>query len=142
MDNRLFFLINMARHCMFKFAEAQSNEKLNISISQAAALMFIEKNEGCQQKQLSKALALNHSAITGLVSRMEKNNLISRQPCNEDGRASRLHLTSLGSSKLPLIFPLIRSLNEVLTEDFTIEEISTITKFLNHVLEKFHLPEN
>jgi DNA-binding MarR family transcriptional regulator len=137
MDKRLFFLINMAQHRMFKHADAYSEQHLGISVTQAAALMFVAKNEGCLQKALSSALGLNNSAVTGLVGRMQKNNLIQRKPCPEDGRASRLFLTEQGQTKLPEIFPLIQRINETLTADFSDEEIEVVVRFLNKVMQDF-----
>ena len=137
MDKRLFFLINNVRHRMFKFADVQCEQHLGISVTQAAALFFIAKNEGCLQKALSQATGLNHSAVTGLVGRMEKNGLIERKPCQEDGRASRLYLTLKGGELIPPATSLLRDLNEKLTEDFSVEEIETVVRFLNKVNQKF-----
>lgn len=137
MDKRLFLLINMAQHRMFKFADSQCEKRLGISVTQAAALLFIAKNEGCLHKALSEATGLNHSGVTGLVGRMEKNGLIVRKSCSEDGRASRLYLTAAGHAKLPEIFPMIGDLNDKLNADFSAEELDTVTRFLNNVLKEF-----
>lgn len=127
----------MAQHRMFKFADTKCEEHLGISVTQAAALMFIAKNEGCLQKNLSKALGLNNSAVTGLVGRMKKNGLINRKSCVEDGRASRLFISDIGNEKLPHIFPLVHKINEKLTEDFSEDEIDTVVRFLNKVMKDF-----
>ncbi len=137
MDERVFFLLNMARHKLFQFADSQCEQRIGITVTQAAALMFIAKNEGCLQKQLSSALSLNNSAVTGLAVRMERNDLIVRKPCIEDGRASRVHLTETGRDKLPEIFPLIKELNQQLTSDFSDSEIKTIVRFLNKVKDDY-----
>jgi len=137
MDKRLFFLINMAQHRMFKFADTRCEDQLSISVTQAAALMYIAKNEGCLQKALSKALGLNNPAVTGLVGRMSKNNLIVRKACEEDGRASRLFLSELGQTKLPEIFPLVHQINEKLSAEFSEQEIDTVIRFLNQVMTDF-----
>lgn len=137
MDKRLFFLINKAKHRMFKFAETQSEQRLGISVTQGAALMFIGKIEGCLQKELANALGLNHSAVTGLVGRMIKNNLIIRHICEDDARASRLFLTELGQTKLPEIRPLIQEFNQKLTKDFSKDEIDVVLRFLNNIVDDF-----
>ncbi len=137
MDERVFFLLSMARHKLFQFADSQCEQRIGITVTQAAALMFIAKNEGCLQKQLSSALSLNNSAVTGLAVRMERNDLIVRKPCIEDGRASRVHLTETGRDKLPEIFPLIKELNQQLTSDFSDSEIKTIVRFLNKVKDDY-----
>ena len=122
---------------MFKYAETQTEERLGTSVTQTAALMFIGKKEGCLQKELAKMLGLNHSAITGLVGRMIKNNLIYRQACQDDGRASRLFLTPQGKNKAPQIKPLIQELNTKLTNDFSDAEIDTVLRFLNNIVDNF-----
>jgi DNA-binding MarR family transcriptional regulator len=137
MDKRLFFLINKARHRMFKYAEAQSEARLGTSVTQTAALMFIGKNEGCLQKDLAKILGLNHSAVTGLVGRMIKNGLINRQTCDDDARASRLYLTELGQTKAPQIKPLMQEFNEKLTKGFSEDEIDVVLRFLNNIVDDF-----
>ena len=137
MDKRLFFLLNKARHRMFKYAEAQSECRLGTSVTQTAALMFIGKNEGCLQKELAKILGLNNSAVTGLVGRMVKNNLIIRQACEDDARASRLYLTQLGQTKAPQIKPLMKEFNEKLTQGFSEDEIDVVLRFLNNIVDDF-----
>ena len=137
MDKRLFFLINKAQHRMFKYAEPQCEQRIGLSVTQATALMFIAKNEGCLQKDLATATGMNQSAVTGLIGRMENNDLIYKKACDEDARASRLFLTEKGREKLPDVFPLVKVLNQKLTEEFSSKEIDTIARFLNHVIDDF-----
>lgn len=137
MDKRLFFLLNMAQHRMFKYADSECERHLGISVTQTAALMFIAKNEGCLQKNLGLALSLNKPAVTGLVGRMLKNDLIIRKASTDDGRASNLFLSELGKQKLPFIFPLISEVNEKLREEFSEEELETVARFLNKVIHDF-----
>ncbi|MCE2029690.1 MarR family winged helix-turn-helix transcriptional regulator [Sessilibacter corallicola] len=137
MEKRLFTLINAAQHRMFKFADLECENRLGLTVTQSAALMFIAKNEGCQQKALANATGLNQSAVTGLINRMKKNGLIERKACAEDGRASMLYLSEKGRLKLPEIFPLVGELNDKLTANFTDKEIDIVTRFLNNVIREF-----
>jgi len=136
-DKRLFFLINMAQHKLFKFVDSKSEELLGVSVTQVAAMLFIEKNEGCQQKELCAALGLNKPAVTGLANRMKKNGLLIRKACEEDGRASRLYLTASAKEKLPSVYPLLKEVNQALCEDFTKEEIEVVIRFLNRLMTRF-----
>lgn len=137
MDRRLFFLLNMAQHRLYKYADSECEQHLGISVTQTAALMFIAKNEGCLQKNLGLALGLNKPAVTGLVGRMVKNELIIRKASAEDRRASLLYLSNLGKQKLPFIFPLINEVNEALRNEFSEEELETVARFLNKVIQDF-----
>ncbi len=137
MDKRLFFLMNMAQHKLYKHVDQRCEKTLGITVTQVAAMFLLAKNEGCLLKELSQSLSLNNSAVTGLANRMEKNGLIRKQPCENDGRASRIFLTALGKSKLTTAFPLLQEMNDAITEEFTNEEIDTVVRFLNHLITRF-----
>ena len=137
MNKRLFFLLNVAQKKLFKHVDKVCEQTLDASVTQLAALMYIEKQPGCSQKDLAKILDLNKSAITGLVTRMEKNALLDRLVSQEDARAIKLWPTEAGLEKVKKLKPLIDQLNNALKEDFTEEEIETVLKFLNYILIKF-----
>lgn len=137
MEKRLFYLLNSARHRVYKHADQKAEEALGISVTQLGALMLIAVNEGCLLKDLAQSLNLNNSALTGLAARMEHNGLIERRACEQDGRASRLYLTLLGRSKIDSAKPLIRQLNAAMTEGFSEQEVLVILRFLNRLLSEF-----
>ena len=47
MDKRLFFLMNMAQHRVYKFADTESVKRLGIPVTQVAAMLYEAKHEGC-----------------------------------------------------------------------------------------------
>ncbi|SDU32709.1 MarR family winged helix-turn-helix transcriptional regulator [Halopseudomonas salegens] len=133
MDTRIFYLLNMARHRVYKHADQHTEQTLNISVTQLGALLLISANQGCLQKDLAHSLQLNNSALTGLAGRMEGKGLIERRTCAADGRATRLYLTALGQEKIDLARPQLDALNARLTAGFSTEEINVILTFLNHL---------
>ncbi|MFL1465998.1 MarR family winged helix-turn-helix transcriptional regulator [Marinobacter sp. DUT-3] len=137
MDKRLFYLLNIARHRVYKHADQRSEEELGISVTQIGALLLVAGDEGCLLKDLARSLNLNNSALTGLAGRMEQKGLLERRPCEQDGRASRLYLTELGRSKIDSAKPLITELNERMTEGFTDDEVDVILRFLNRLVNDF-----
>lgn len=137
MDKRLFYLLNIARHRVYKHADQRSEEALGISVTQIGALLLVAGDEGCLLKDLARTLNLNNSALTGLAGRMEQKGLIERRPCEQDGRASRLYLTELGRRKIDSAKPLITELNERMTEGFTDDEVDVILRFLNRLVNDF-----
>lgn len=137
MDKRLFYLLNIARHRVYKNADQRSEEALGISVTQIGALLLVAGDEGCLLKDLARSLNLNNSALTGLAGRMEQKGLLERRPCEQDGRASRLYLTELGRSKIDSAKPLITELNERMTEGFTDDEVDVILRFLNRLVNDF-----
>lgn len=137
MDTRIFYLLNKARHRVYKYADQHAEQTLGISVTQLGALLLVKANEGCLQKDLAHSLQLNNSALTGLASRMETNGLLDRRACAQDGRASRLYLTELGREKINQARPLLDALNASLTAGFSDEEMVVIIKFLNHLANDY-----
>ncbi|MFL1405935.1 MarR family winged helix-turn-helix transcriptional regulator [Marinobacter sp. M1N3S26] len=137
MDKRLFYLLNMARHRVYRVADQQCEETLDVSVTQLGALLVVAANEGCQLKEVAQSLNLNNSALTGLAGRMEQRGLLERRACEEDGRSSRLHLTDLGRQKIDSAKPMIQALNDHMTEGFSNDEITVILRFLNRLVEEF-----
>lgn len=137
MDKRLFFLLNMAQRKLFNHVDKACEDALDTSVTQLAALLYIVKNSGCLQKDVAKALSLNKSAVTGLIVRMEKNELLERFVSDEDARAIKLYPTPNGVQKTLDLMPFIDDLNNLFSEDFTDAEIKTVLKFLNFVIKRF-----
>jgi len=135
-DGRIFFLINRSRHVLLKWADAILVEELSVTSAQLAALFLLEKEDGCLLKELSRGLGLNNSAITGLVSRMEKAGLIEKHSSPEDGRAFQVYVTAKGARTAAAALPLIDRFNELAAEGFTKEEMETVCRFLGSVIEK------
>ena len=136
-NHRLFYLLNIAQHRVYKYADKQADKEMGISITQLGALMVINENEGCLLKDLANTLDLNNSALTGLGNRLEQNGYVKREACSNDGRASRLFLTKTGKEKVAKAIPLIQQLNEQIHADFTEDELKVIAKFLTHLISHF-----
>jgi DNA-binding MarR family transcriptional regulator len=127
----------MAQRKLFNYVDKACEDALDTSVTQLAALLYIVKHSGCLQKDVAKALSLNKSAVTGLIVRMEKNELLERFVSDEDARAIKLYPTPNGVQKTLDLMPFIDDLNNLFSEDFTDEEIKTVLKFLNFVIKRF-----
>jgi DNA-binding MarR family transcriptional regulator len=127
----------MAQRKLFNYVDKVCEDALDASATQLAALLYITKHSGCLQKEVAKALALNKSAVTGLIVRMEKNALVERIPSAADARAIQLFPTPEGLQKAKDLMPFIDELNQQFSEAFSDEEIETVLKFLNFVLKRF-----
>jgi MarR family transcriptional regulator, organic hydroperoxide resistance regulator len=137
MDRRLFFLMHRAHRALMAFGNAQTHEVLGISAAQLGALQFVAKSPGSSLTALADVFDLNKSAVTGLVQRMEKADFIHRRPNPKDGRGSLLFVTSKGDEVLAKSKALIRRLNAELTEGFRADEVETILRFMNVIVERY-----
>ncbi|MFB9886261.1 MarR family winged helix-turn-helix transcriptional regulator [Balneatrix alpica] len=137
MQHRLFFLLTQAQKRLYRHADRRCEQELGSSVTQLAALLYIVKQPGCLQKDLAAELDLNKSAITGLLSRMEANGLVSRQTPSDDARGQALYPTALGESKAAAVKPLIQQFNQRFSEAFSEQELALVARFLNFILEQY-----
>lgn len=137
MNDRLFFLLNLARNKAFKRVDATSEKELGIPVTQVAALLFISGSSGCSQNTLGEALGLNKPGVSGLVKRMETGGLIIKKPGRDDARVAELFVSETGALLIPKIPKYIRQMNEELTRGFTEEELTVVSRFLHSTINRF-----
>ena len=137
MDRRLFFLMNMAQKKLFRHADRVCEDQVGASMTQMAALMYVVAQPGCLQKDLAASLMLNKSAVTGLVDRMIANGLLIRSVSETDARAQCLTASAAGKDKVNQLKPLVASLNQTFSDEFSDAEIDTILRFFHFILKTF-----
>ena len=78
----------------------------NLSPSQFNILnLLLAPSEGLSQIELSRALIMHRSNVTGLVDRLEKRGLVVRRTSETDRRVYRVGLTAAGQQLLEQILP-------------------------------------
>ncbi len=130
-DKRLFFQLNRAQHLLYTYVEQESRKLLGITPVQLGAIFFLLKNDGCLQRELAQGLHLNKPAVTGLVGRMEKAGLVTREDDARDARAARIFLTGGAREIAGKAFPLVAQLNEFMSRGFSEEEMRVVRRFVN-----------
>lgn len=69
---------------------------LGLSVAQHEVLQAIGRGEGLTQQELAQSLQVVKSNISGLLQRLEKQRLVSREPNPADARSKHLLLTDKG----------------------------------------------
>src|SRR5207249_2302994 len=103
-------------------------DALGITTAQLGVLLLLEKHPGMMLKDVSEALQINPSAITGLVDRVEEVGLVRRKPSLDDERAVHLFASADGIAKVVAARPIIARLNLRLTEQFSEREIAVVAR--------------
>jgi len=133
-DRRLFFLFNRAHTRLAKLADHYLAGSSGVSTSQAAVLTYLGYHDGCRLSDLADGVGRNNSAITGLITRMEKLGLVTRNK-TLDGRSRAVYLTNEGWRLREIVREDFRSFNEKLTRGMNEFEIEAVIKFLNISIE-------
>jgi DNA-binding MarR family transcriptional regulator len=62
--------------------------KGELTLPQTAVMREVVRTEGINLRDLSRAVSLAHSTVSGIVDRLEKRGMIERRPDQKDGRVS------------------------------------------------------
>lgn len=110
--------------------------KGNLTQPQTAVMREIVRNHGISLKDLSRAVSLAHSTVSGIVDRLEKRGLIERRPNPADGRFSCIYPAAVVKDFVRERIPVLRRgpLQEAL-ERSTVEERASISQALQRLRE-------
>jgi DNA-binding MarR family transcriptional regulator len=89
---------------------------------QEILLMQLAEKDGKPQKSLCESIGLDHSTVAKSVARLERDGLIERRKCPEDGRISQVHLTSKGREMTDAIAKVWAELERETIKDLSAEE--------------------
>jgi DNA-binding MarR family transcriptional regulator len=86
--------LSSIRRAMRQPLEAET-AKGELTGPQKAVMREVVRCEGINLRDLSKAVSLAHSTVSGIVDRLEKRGMIERRPDVKDGRVSCIHPTDV-----------------------------------------------
>lgn len=83
-------------------------KEYGVSIPQLLCLHYLQanKDQSATHKELTKALDLNPSTVTGILERLEKKFFLEKIPSDTDRRTATIRLTSKGAEILEAMPPL------------------------------------
>ena len=110
--------------------------KGELTAPQTAVMREVVRSEGVNLRDLSRAVSLAHSTVSGIVDRLEKRGLVERRAGANDGRLSCIYPTTpvreFVLKRLPALSrgPLVRAF-----EQATLEERTSISVALRRLRE-------
>jgi len=90
--------------------------------------------------ELGQMIAVDKSAMTRLVDRLEKAGLVKRQIDPENRRAISILLTPAGRKEAAGALIVIKRINEEIKKDCSPAEVDAFKKILGGILHKFKAP--
>ncbi|RKH23088.1 MarR family transcriptional regulator [Corallococcus praedator] len=136
-DRRYVFLLTRAQKRLQRHIERHTADQTGISAVQAGALFVMLRQDGALSGDLATALDIAPSAVTGLADRMVRAGLIERRIDTDDKRITRLWLTKLGREVGTRALADLGPLNATLTEGFSKDEMTVVSRWLTAVNERF-----
>ncbi|PHY18884.1 MarR family winged helix-turn-helix transcriptional regulator [Caulobacter sp. BP25] len=136
-DRRLIFLLNAGHRRVQRWLEAKMAAKGGLTAAQSGVLFFLGEKDGALIGEAADALDLAPSAMTGLIDRMTKAELVERCADPKDGRAMRLRLTDKGRAAREEAKAALQGIKAQLVEGFTDDEIDVVARWLASLQTKF-----
>jgi DNA-binding MarR family transcriptional regulator len=136
-DERFIFLIGQARNRLFSRLDQTLLNTGGITAVQSGALYYLLDKDGCMLSELSRALMLDKSAITGLVDRLEDKGLVERRTIPSDRRAMTIYLTEEGKAAVNKCLSVTKEYNGVIKEGLSRDEVETFSRILQKIIKRF-----
>jgi DNA-binding MarR family transcriptional regulator len=136
-DERFIFLIGQARNRLFSRLDQTLLNTGGITAVQSGALYYLLDKDGCMLSELSRALMLDKSAITGLVDRLEDKGLVERRTIPSDRRAMTIYLTEEGKGAAKKCLSVTKEYNGIIKEGLSRDEVETFSRILQKIIKRF-----
>ena len=127
-------VMNQIMHMEMKSA-SQLFKEYDLKPWQAGILFALHHNSGLSQRELAKKMKLTPPTITSGIQKMEKQGLIERRSDEQDQRIMRLYLTEKAESCIEQVWDVVRRMEEMLIQGFTMEEKILLKRFLLQMLD-------
>lgn len=134
-DPKIFHLLQKAHSALFRASDHALREAHGIGTAQQAILFTLLKNDTATLSSLVRELGMTKSSLSGLVDRMEKAQLVRREPSAHDARSALIRLEAKGRDCAARSLPETKRINAALLEPFSTAERAVIERFLLHITE-------
>lgn len=108
---------------------------------QPKVLEFVTENEGCLQRDIARACAMDRATTTGLLARMEEAGLVERRPKADGRRALEVWLTDAGWTAAERVAVCGAEVDAIAHANMTPNERETLSRLLARVIDNFAAEE-
>jgi DNA-binding MarR family transcriptional regulator len=138
-DDRFIYLVFTAQQRLRNYLkQALVKGGIKITPAQAGILALLLEKNGRTMTELSQALSIDNSTITGLVDRLENAGFLQRQPKAEDRRISLIYITPVGDRETQKAIITLQQVNEEIKSGFSADEMETFKRILKSFFTKFN----
>ena len=107
---------------------------LGITASQLPVLVALKNGGGLTQKELAEIACVEQPSMAQLLSRMERDGLVRREPSPTDGRSSLIMLTDHALEKLEPGRAMLREIDDKACSIFSQDERQALANLLRRLV--------
>jgi len=133
-DDRASYQVIAASHEM-RAAIEDALVPFGISMAQWTVLVQLLMDPGRSSAQIARSSAVSQQAISSLVARLERNDLLTRKPHPEHGRIQRLAATARGRRVALEADSRVRDVEQALRDHLGEEDSEQLRRLLIRVRE-------
>lgn len=108
-----------------------------ITATQSFVLLDLLDHDGSSVKDIATRIQLDSPAVTGVIDRLIKENLVVRQEDPSDRRSLQIFLTPPGQCLVEKLIPVSEAYNQFIQGGFEGEDRAKFESLLNRLEEKF-----
>lgn len=133
LDYCVSFVTNLASK---KISESLNRKliKHNVTKSQWIALYYINREKSISQKNLATLMGAKESTVTGILNRVEKEDLIMRTEDKKDKRKNLLSLTEKGQELTEKLTDIAQEFRDACLDGVSLEEQEIFLKVLDKMV--------
>lgn len=132
---RLFLLLSRAHHAVKHRIELETKSVVGLTRLELAALWALDETPGLGVQELAKALHVDHAVVSRLSKQLFRKGVARRVVDPADRRRAPIELTDEGREKAEVGLRLLRKANARIMDGFTDEDIATVARFLEKLIE-------
>jgi len=120
---------------------AQSFSQIGLSSGQPKVIQFLNRYEGCSQKDLAKLCHIQPATMTSLLNHLEKDELIYRVINKDDRRITNVFLTPKGKKLQKQVDEKLDYMNDQALQGFTELEKEQLNSYLDRIYQNLKVEE-
>jgi DNA-binding MarR family transcriptional regulator len=135
-----YWLFYAYRFAAYAFTEklrqfcAEHGKPYAVTPPQWGLLSLLYGQDGLTVGTISQRRVVDAPTITGIVTRLEQNGLVSRQRDDKDRRVVKVYLTDEGRAITGLLFEVVEKMNEAILHGFSGEEKRDLLTMLQRIV--------
>ncbi len=119
----------------FYIADEFTSHGLSLTKAQIILLRKLTMNDGIPQNNLAFITDRDKTSLTRLIHTMEKKELVWRKTDEHDKRINLVFITQKGKQTLEDAFPILKDVNEKITDGISVETINTTIETLKQIIK-------
>ncbi len=132
MDNSFHHLLLLTETLFHKKIVTETS-KLGLLPGQGKILDYLYNNNGCEQRELSKAFFVEPATITGIIQRMENSNLLIREYRNGNKKTNYVSLTEKGFETAKQVQEIFKKAEEEAFKNISEKDLNSFMTTLNTI---------